>query len=76
MTHRASAVSYDRLPEYQELRNQANLLKKHTIDHLDFYLELFEKNVLAHGGRGGCTAPTARKWRTSFSRSPKSARRV
>src|SRR5271154_3663017 len=51
MTHRAGAVSYDRLPEYQELRNQANLLKKHTIDHLDFYLELFEKNVLAHGGK-------------------------
>jgi L-lactate dehydrogenase complex protein LldF len=51
MTHRAGAVSPDRLPEYQELRNQANLLKKHTIDHLDFYLELFEKNVLAHGGK-------------------------
>jgi|HubBroStandDraft_6_1064221.scaffolds.fasta_scaffold89459_3 L-lactate dehydrogenase complex protein LldF len=51
MTHRAGAVSQDQLPEYQELRNQANLLKKHTIDHLDFYLELFEKNVLAHGGK-------------------------
>src|SRR5580698_8931093 len=51
MTHRAGAVSQDQLPEYQELRNQANLLKKHTIDHLDFYLELFEANVAAHGGK-------------------------
>src|SRR5580700_11068084 len=51
MTHRAGAVSPDRLPEYQELRTHANLLKKHTIDHLDFYLELFEANVAAHGGK-------------------------
>jgi L-lactate dehydrogenase complex protein LldF len=51
MTHRASAVQEDRLPDYQELRTEANLLKKHTIDHLDYYLELFEKNVVAHGGK-------------------------
>src|SRR5580700_9381577 len=51
MTHRAGAVGPDLLPEYQELRNDANQLKKHTIDHLDYYLELFERNVIAHGGK-------------------------
>jgi L-lactate dehydrogenase complex protein LldF len=39
------------LPDYQELRTQANALKKHTIDNLDHYLEEFERNVEAHGGK-------------------------
>ena len=30
---------------------QANALKKHTIDNLDHYLEQFERNVAAHGGK-------------------------
>ena len=51
MTHRAGAVRDDLLPDYQELRTDANQLKKHTIDHLDYYLELFERNVVAHGGK-------------------------
>jgi L-lactate dehydrogenase complex protein LldF len=51
MTHRAGAVRADLLPDYQELRTEANQLKKHTIEHLDHYLELFEKNVIAHGGK-------------------------
>jgi L-lactate dehydrogenase complex protein LldF len=51
MTHRAGAIRADLLPDYQELRTEANQLKKHTIDHLDYYLELFEKNVVAHGGK-------------------------
>jgi L-lactate dehydrogenase complex protein LldF len=51
MTHRAGAVGEDLLPDYQELRTDANQLKKHTIDHLDYYLELFERNVVAHGGK-------------------------
>ncbi len=38
MTHRGSSVGGDRLPEYQELRTQANRLKKHTLDHLDAYI--------------------------------------
>ena len=51
MTHRAGSIRADLLPDYQELRTEANQLKKHTIDHLDYYLELFEKNVVAHGGK-------------------------
>ena len=51
MDHRASAVSGDVLPEYQDLRTQANRIKKHTIDNLDYYLEQLEANVVAHGGK-------------------------
>lgn len=51
MDHRAKVVALDRLPNYQELRDQANLIKKHTIENLDYYLELLESNVLAHGGK-------------------------
>src|SRR5580698_8527295 len=49
--HRKHAVTAAALPDYQELRTQANSLKKHTIDHLDYYLEQFEANVAAHGGK-------------------------
>jgi L-lactate dehydrogenase complex protein LldF len=51
MDHRAHAVAADVLPEYQELRTQANQIKKHTIENLDYYLEQLEANVLAHGGK-------------------------
>lgn len=49
--HRAKVVSPDRLPNYQELRTQAYLIKKHTIENLDYYLTQLESNVLAHGGK-------------------------
>jgi L-lactate dehydrogenase complex protein LldF len=49
--HRKHAVAATALPDYQELRTQANALKRHTIDHLDHYLEQFEANVTAHGGQ-------------------------
>src|SRR5437868_4302407 len=49
--HRKSVVADDVLPEYQELRSQANAVKKHTIDNLDYYLEQFELQVKAHGGK-------------------------
>jgi L-lactate dehydrogenase complex protein LldF len=39
------------LPDYQELRTQANAIKKHAIENLDHYLEEFERNVEAHGGK-------------------------
>ena len=48
--HRKHAVAAAALPDYQELRTQANALKRHTLDHLDHYLEQFEANVTAHGG--------------------------
>ena len=48
---RVETVAPDALPEYQELRTQANAVKKHTIENLDYYLEEFERNVEAHGGK-------------------------
>jgi L-lactate dehydrogenase complex protein LldF len=40
--HRKHAVAAAALPDYQELRTHANAIKRHTIDHLDHYLEQFE----------------------------------
>ncbi len=48
---REHALEGDNLPDYQELRTHANALKKNTIDNLDYYLEQFEANVIAHGGK-------------------------
>jgi len=48
---RIEAVGPDALPDYQELRSQANAIKKHAIDNLDHYLEQFERHVAAHGGK-------------------------
>ncbi len=49
--HRKNAIAGDLLPDYEDLRTHANLLKKHTIDNLDYYLEQVEQNVAAHGGK-------------------------
>src|SRR5581483_12258779 len=51
VNHRRQAVAQAALPDYQELRTQAHALKKHTIDNLDHYLEQFERNLAAHGGK-------------------------
>jgi L-lactate dehydrogenase complex protein LldF len=48
---RTESVAADTLPDYQELRTQANALKKHAIENLDYYLEEFERNVEARGGK-------------------------
>jgi L-lactate dehydrogenase complex protein LldF len=48
---RIEAVGPGSLPDYQELRTQANAVKKHSIDNLDHYLEEFERNVEARGGK-------------------------
>jgi L-lactate dehydrogenase complex protein LldF len=51
MDHRSGAITPELLGDYQELRTQANALKKHTIDNLDYYLEMVEERVTAHGGK-------------------------
>ena len=48
---RRGSVGADELPEYQQLREQAHQVKKHTLEHLDYYLEQVERNVTAHGGK-------------------------
>jgi len=49
--NRVNMVAADVLPDYQELRSQANAVKKHTIENLDHYLEQFESNLAARGGK-------------------------
>jgi len=48
---RKQSVAEGALPDYQELRQYAHEIKKHTLDHLDFYLEQLERNVLSRGGQ-------------------------
>jgi L-lactate dehydrogenase complex protein LldF len=51
MDKRKTAVDSEALPDYQELREHARLVKKHTLENLDYYLEQLESNVHAHGGK-------------------------
>jgi L-lactate dehydrogenase complex protein LldF len=48
---RRKAITPEGCPDYQELRTHANAVKRHTIEHLDYYLEEFARNVEAHGGK-------------------------
>jgi L-lactate dehydrogenase complex protein LldF len=40
----------DRLPEFEALRDSARDIKKHTLAHLDLYLDAYEAKVTASGG--------------------------
>ncbi|NQV85364.1 MAG: iron-sulfur cluster-binding protein [Rhodospirillales bacterium] len=40
----------DRLPEFENLRDQARDIKQHVLANLDFYLEQFEARVVESGG--------------------------
>ena len=46
------------LPEFEQLRDQARDIKNHTLEHLDLYLEAFERKVIEAGGHVHW-APTA-----------------
>ncbi len=37
------------IPEWEELRQLASDIKEHTLEHLAYYLEIFEKNAKANG---------------------------
>jgi L-lactate dehydrogenase complex protein LldF len=37
--------------DFQRWREQAHQIKKHTLEHLDYYLEKLEENVTRNGGR-------------------------
>lgn len=37
------------MPEWEEMRSLASEIKKHTLSHLDTYLEQFENNLQSHG---------------------------
>jgi L-lactate dehydrogenase complex protein LldF len=44
-------LATERLPEFDQLRETGRSIKDHTLEHLDFYLELYEGNVAASGGK-------------------------
>ena len=41
----------NRLPEFEALRDEAKKLKEHVLENLDDYLETFERNCAARGGK-------------------------
>ncbi|HEX9201426.1 MAG TPA: LutB/LldF family L-lactate oxidation iron-sulfur protein [Acidobacteriaceae bacterium] len=47
-TKRAKVVA--EMPDWQELRESGKQIRQHTMRHLDFYLEQFERNCTAAGG--------------------------
>src|SRR5438270_7813877 len=44
-------LAVERLPEFEALRETAQSIKDHTLQHIDFYLELYEDRVEASGGK-------------------------
>jgi L-lactate dehydrogenase complex protein LldF len=44
-------AAINRLPEFEALREEGRRIKNHTLENLDFYLETFERNVVAKGGQ-------------------------
>lgn len=44
-------VAVGRLEEFEDLRDRARDIKTHTIAHMDAYLEIYQKNVEASGGK-------------------------
>jgi len=48
---RRSGVTPDQLPDYQELRTHAHSIKRHTLENLDYYLELLASRVQERGGQ-------------------------
>ena len=51
MQKRKAVIGPDSIDDFQAYREQARLIKQHTIDHLDFYLEQLERNVVKNGGK-------------------------
>ncbi len=48
--HLMRNAAVDRLPEFDELRKDGKRIKDHALEHIDFYLEAFEKKVVEQGG--------------------------
>ncbi len=44
-------AAIERLPEFDALREEGRRIKNHTLEHLDFYLETFERKVVERGGK-------------------------
>jgi L-lactate dehydrogenase complex protein LldF len=44
-------IAKSKLPEFDQLRDEARTIKDHTLAHLDLYLESYERKVIENGGR-------------------------
>ena len=44
------AVAVAAMPEFNAVRDAGRYIKEHTLAHLDYYLEEFERNCVAAGG--------------------------
>lgn len=44
-------IAMEALPEFEQLRQAGKEIKEHTLSHLDFYLEHYEAQVIASGGK-------------------------
>ena len=49
--HHARERAAAATPGWEEMRDRARAIKAHTMDHLDYYLEMVEANVIKAGGR-------------------------
>ncbi len=49
--HLARQTAVDATHNWEDLRSRAKEIKEHTINNLDYYLELLEQSVLARGGK-------------------------
>ncbi len=49
--HLAREEAIKGIEDWDELRNRARAIKQHTVDNLDYYLEMMERNVVARGGK-------------------------
>jgi len=51
MTKRQNSIPPEIQDDFQEWREQAHQIKKHTLENLDYYLEQLEENVAVRGGK-------------------------
>ncbi|HEY5732599.1 MAG TPA: (Fe-S)-binding protein, partial [Methyloceanibacter sp.] len=45
------SLARSKLPEFGALRDEARAIKDHTLNHLDLYLEAYERKVAESGGQ-------------------------
>ena len=59
MQKRRTSIPAELAEPFQQWREQAHQVKKHTLEHLDFYLKQFEENLTRNGGKAVYAATAA-----------------
>jgi len=65
--HKARDQAAEETPGWESMRDRARDVKAHTIDNLDYYLEMTERNVVAAGGNSSSPQTPSRPPDTSSS---------